>query len=55
MITKEETFTTERGAIERGEQWKASWGRAYCPDYTFWEDSKSGQWVCHMTRWDSCD
>lgn len=55
MATKQETFATEQEAIERGEQWEKAWGRAYCPNYTVWKDSKSGQWVCNMTRWDSCD
>lgn len=55
MVTKQELFATEQEAIERGEKWKKCWGYGYFGQYRVWEDKDSGQWVCQMTRWDSCD
>lgn len=55
MASKQEYFDTEVQAIARGEEWKECWGYGYFGRFQVWKDSSTGQWVCYMTRWDSCD
>lgn len=55
MICNTEHFNTEVEAHKRGADFVDSWGYGYGATYAVWYSQDSGQWVCEMSRYSSCD